>query len=74
MCYWVYRCFEAGKLHELVNFEEVDKKSLEEMAKVGLCCIQDKPSLRPSKKRVVMMLEGTIDIPSPPPTSFVSSP
>ncbi|RWR82172.1 G-type lectin S-receptor-like serine/threonine-protein kinase LECRK1 [Cinnamomum micranthum f. kanehirae] len=74
LSYWVYDCFEAGKLHKLVNFhEEVDKKSLEEMVKVGLWCIQDKPSLRPSIKRVVMMLEGTIDIPPPPPpTSFVN--
>ncbi|KAG2716321.1 hypothetical protein I3760_03G120000 [Carya illinoinensis] len=71
---WVYHYFEAGDLEQLVGpNDEVDKKQLERMIKLGLWCIQDEPSLRPSMKKVLLMLEGTVDIPTPPsPTSFFS--
>ncbi|KAJ9704011.1 hypothetical protein PVL29_005341 [Vitis rotundifolia] len=71
---WVYDCFEAGELGKLVGDEEVDKRQLERMVKVGLWCILDEPSLRPSMKKVLLMLEGTVDIPVPPsPVSFLSA-
>ncbi|XP_052194301.1 G-type lectin S-receptor-like serine/threonine-protein kinase LECRK3 [Diospyros lotus] len=71
---WVYDCFKAGELRKLVGEEEIDRRQLERMVKVGLWCIQDEPSMRPSMKKVVLMLEGTVDIPTPPdPTSFLSS-
>uniref|UniRef100_A0A2N9IER8 non-specific serine/threonine protein kinase n=1 Tax=Fagus sylvatica TaxID=28930 RepID=A0A2N9IER8_FAGSY len=71
---WVYHCFECGELGKLVNEEEVDKKQLERIVKVALWCILDEPSLRPSMKKVLLMLEGTVDIPIPPsPTSFLST-
>ncbi|KAL7208754.1 hypothetical protein ACSBR1_030481 [Camellia fascicularis] len=71
---WVYDCFEANELGKLVGDEEVDKRKLERMVKVGLWCIQDEPSLRPLMKKVMLMLEGTVDIPVPPnPTSFLSA-
>ena len=67
---WVSHCFEAGELGKLVDDEEVDKRELERMVKVGLWCIQDEPRLRPSIKKVLLMLEGSIiDIPVPPSTS-----
>lgn len=70
---WVYDCFENGELDKLVEDEEVDKSKLERMVRVGLWCIQEEPSLRPSMKKVVLMLEGTVEIPTPPsPTSFLS--
>ncbi|KAA8537877.1 hypothetical protein F0562_027543 [Nyssa sinensis] len=70
---WVYDCFEASELDKLVQNEEVDMGKLERMVRVGLWCIQDEPSLRPWMKKVVLMLEGTVHIPSPPsPTSFLS--
>ncbi|XP_058185859.1 G-type lectin S-receptor-like serine/threonine-protein kinase LECRK3 [Rhododendron vialii] len=72
---WVYDCFEAGELGKLVGEEEeVDMRKLERMVKVGLWCIQDEPSLRPLMKKVLLMIEGTVDIPIPPcPTSFLST-
>ncbi|KAL6345915.1 hypothetical protein AAG906_025195 [Vitis piasezkii] len=71
---WVYHCFESGELGKLVGDEEVDKRQLERMVKVGLWCILDEPSLRPSMNKVLLMLEGTVDIPVPPsPGSFLSS-
>lgn len=72
--YWVYNCFEAGELDKLIGEEEVDIKQFERMVKISIWCIQDEPSLRPSMKKVLLMLEGTVKIPVPPsPTSFLSS-
>ncbi|KAK6125610.1 hypothetical protein DH2020_040646 [Rehmannia glutinosa] len=71
---WVYNCYEAGEIGKLVGDEIVDNKKLERMVKIGIWCIQDEPSLRPSMKKVLLMLEGTVDIPVPPsPTCFLSS-
>ncbi|XP_062073403.1 G-type lectin S-receptor-like serine/threonine-protein kinase LECRK1 [Humulus lupulus] len=63
---WVYKCFSSMELDKLVIGEEVDKKTLENMVKVGLWCIQDDPTLRPSMKSVVLMLEGITEISVPP--------
>uniref|UniRef100_A0A2N9EWS2 Protein kinase domain-containing protein n=1 Tax=Fagus sylvatica TaxID=28930 RepID=A0A2N9EWS2_FAGSY len=68
----VYNCFECGELSNLVNDEDVDKTQLERMVKVALWCILDQPSLRPSMKKVLLMLEGTMDIPSPSQSYFYS--
>lgn len=71
---WVYQCLYGGKLDKLVTDEdEVDMRKFERMVIVSLWSIQDEPSLRPSMKNAVLMLEGTIDIPYPPnPDSFAS--
>ncbi|WMV53836.1 hypothetical protein MTR67_047221 [Solanum verrucosum] len=72
--YWVYNCFDAGELDKLVRDEEVDKRQFERMVKISIWWIQDKPSLPPSMKKVLLMLEGTVEIPVPPsPTSFLST-
>ncbi|KAI6691932.1 hypothetical protein NL676_019642 [Syzygium grande] len=71
---WVYGCFQAGELAKLVDFEEVETKQLERVVKIGLWCVLEEPSFRPSMRKVLLMLEGTVDIPVPPsPTSFLSS-
>ncbi|KAK0605726.1 hypothetical protein LWI29_030086 [Acer saccharum] len=71
---WVHRCFEDGELGQLVGDEEVEPKQLERIIKVALWCILEEPSLRPSMKKVLLMLEGTVDIPRPPsPTFFIST-
>ena len=70
---WANYCFEARELGKLVGDEEVDKRQSERMVKVGLWCVLDEPSLRPSMRKVLLMLEGTVDIPIPPsPTCFLS--
>ncbi|XP_058762889.1 G-type lectin S-receptor-like serine/threonine-protein kinase LECRK2 [Vicia villosa] len=65
---WVYQCYAAEKLNELIRHDEkdVDWKILERMVKVGLWCVQDHQSLRPTMKNVILMLEGLKDIPVPP--------
>ncbi|KAK3419191.1 hypothetical protein EUGRSUZ_H04918 [Eucalyptus grandis] len=70
---WIYKHFEARELEKLVWGEEIEKKSLENLIKVGLWCIQDEPALRPSMKCVVMMLEGITDIAVPPCPTAASS-
>ncbi|XP_031278399.1 G-type lectin S-receptor-like serine/threonine-protein kinase LECRK3 [Pistacia vera] len=71
---WVYHCFQAGQLGEVVRDEDVDKLQLERTVKVGLWCIQYEPSLRPSMKKVLLMLEDIVDIPLPSnPTSSLSA-
>ena len=71
---WVYNCFVAGEFNKLVE-EEVDMITLERMVKIGLLCIQDEANLRPSMKNVILMLEGTMEIPilAFPPLSHVNS-
>ncbi|KAM4105986.1 hypothetical protein ACJW30_04G029300 [Castanea mollissima] len=69
---WVHSCFECGELDKLIYDEEVDKRHLERMVKVAFWCILEEPSLRPSMKKVLLMLEGIADIPIPPnPTSVI---
>ncbi|XP_058005478.1 G-type lectin S-receptor-like serine/threonine-protein kinase LECRK3 [Hevea brasiliensis] len=63
---WVNNCFVAGELDKLVEDEDVDFKTLERTVKVGLWCTQDDPTLRPCMKDVVLMLEGTMEVPVPP--------
>ncbi|KAL4369210.1 hypothetical protein GQ457_05G030200 [Hibiscus cannabinus] len=72
---WVYRCFEAREVGKLLAGDEVvEEKQLERMVRVGLWCVLDEPTLRPSMKKVLLMLEGTVDIPIPPsPTSFLAA-
>ncbi|KAB1206755.1 G-type lectin S-receptor-like serine/threonine-protein kinase SRK [Morella rubra] len=72
---WAYQCFERGELAKLlVNDEHVDHKELGWIVKVALWCILEEPSLHPSMKKVLLMLEEAIDIPIPPsPTSFLST-
>ena len=63
---WAYHCFKVNELGKLVNVKEADKRQLERMVKVGLWCILDDPSLCPTIKKVMLMLEGTLHIPIPP--------
>ncbi|PRQ49117.1 putative non-specific serine/threonine protein kinase [Rosa chinensis] len=70
----VYHYFENGELSKLIGDEEIHRRQLERVIKVGLWCIQDEPSLRPSMKKVLLMLEGTVDILIPPnPSSFLNT-
>ncbi|XP_044469562.1 G-type lectin S-receptor-like serine/threonine-protein kinase LECRK1 [Mangifera indica] len=70
---WVYQCFKTGQLCQLIEDEQVELKQMERMIKIALWCILDEPSLRPSMKKVLLMLEGTVDIPVPPdPSSYLS--
>ncbi|XVE53022.1 hypothetical protein DITRI_Ditri02bG0171400 [Diplodiscus trichospermus] len=73
---WVYHCFQAGELRKIIGDDDegVDEKQLERMVRVALWCALDEPTLRPSMKKVLLMLKGTVEIPVPPsPTSFLTA-
>ncbi|XVE61280.1 hypothetical protein DITRI_Ditri06bG0027100 [Diplodiscus trichospermus] len=66
---WVDDCYEDRKLSVIIeNDEEAleDIKTVEKFVMIAIWCIQEDPSLRPSMKRVVQMLEGDIEVPLPP--------
>jgi serine/threonine protein kinase len=63
---WAYQCFAAGQLDKLVKDEDIEFESLERMVKIGLLCVQHDPASRPCIKNVILMLEGSEDIPAPP--------
>ncbi|XVF64367.1 hypothetical protein PTKIN_Ptkin09bG0163900 [Pterospermum kingtungense] len=67
---------QVNELKMLVREDELDKEKLERVVKVGLWCTQDEPSSQPSMKKVILMLEGTVNIPDPlyPSSINVSSP
>ncbi|KAI7979798.1 G-type lectin S-receptor-like serine/threonine-protein kinase LECRK2 [Camellia lanceoleosa] len=65
LTYWAYDCYEEGMLHVLVeNDAEAisDWKKLERFLIVAIWCIQEDPSLRPTMKKVMLMLEGILEV------------
>uniref|UniRef100_A0A0A0KZA5 Serine-threonine/tyrosine-protein kinase catalytic domain-containing protein n=2 Tax=Cucumis sativus TaxID=3659 RepID=A0A0A0KZA5_CUCSA len=74
---WVYDCMNERKMETLMREDEEgrsDMKRVERFVKIGIWCIQEEPSLRPSMKKVVQMLEGAVDVSTPPdPSSFISA-
>ncbi|KAH0780558.1 hypothetical protein KY290_000156 [Solanum tuberosum] len=66
---WVLDCLQEGKLEALVqsDFEALnDKKQLERFVMVGVWCIQEDPSTRPTMRKVCQMLEGSVEVTFPP--------
>ncbi|KAI3914353.1 hypothetical protein MKW98_014960 [Papaver atlanticum] len=66
---WAYYCFSQGKLEDLVKDDEEvmnDMKKFEKLVMIAIWCIQDEPSLRPSMKKVMQMLEGVLEVSVPP--------
>ncbi|XP_038724919.1 G-type lectin S-receptor-like serine/threonine-protein kinase LECRK3 [Tripterygium wilfordii] len=66
---WAYDCYREGIVDALVEddaeaINEMEK--LKRLVKVGIWCIQEDPSLRPTMKKVLQMLEGVVEILEPP--------
>ncbi|GMN26581.1 hypothetical protein TIFTF001_001361 [Ficus carica] len=62
-------CFKEGTWDVLVNWESEalnDIKTLETEVKVSMWCVQENPSFRPAMRKVVLMLEGVIEVEVPP--------
>ncbi|THG16610.1 G-type lectin S-receptor-like serine/threonine-protein kinase LECRK3 [Camellia sinensis] len=74
LTYWASDCFQDGKLDALVenDMEALnDWKMLERFLMVGIWCIQEDPSLRPTMRKVTQMLEGVVEVGLPPsPSQF----
>ncbi|KAF8041049.1 hypothetical protein BT93_B3078 [Corymbia citriodora subsp. variegata] len=66
---WAYDCYREGTLEALVEKDETavnDMKKLERFVRVAIWCIQEDPALRPTMKKVMLMLEGIIQASAPP--------
>ncbi|KAE8649500.1 G-type lectin S-receptor-like serine/threonine-protein kinase LECRK3 [Cucumis sativus] len=74
---WAYDCFKDMKVEMLVENDEeakMDLKRVKKFVMIAIWCIQEEPSLRPTMKKVLQMLEGAIEVSFPPdPCSFTSS-
>nr|GMD73785.1 G-type lectin S-receptor-like serine/threonine-protein kinase LECRK2 [Ipomoea batatas] len=74
LSFWAYDCYREGTTEKLVGNDSdaaFDKKRLERFIMVALWCIQEDPHLRPTMKKVVLMLEEVVEVPGPPcPTPY----
>ncbi|KAE8649505.1 hypothetical protein Csa_018087 [Cucumis sativus] len=74
---WAYDCMNEGKMEKLIREDEEarsDMKRVERFVKIGIWCIQEDPSLRPSMKKVIQLLEGAVEVSTPPdPSSFINT-
>ncbi|KAG5227595.1 G-type lectin S-receptor serine/threonine-protein kinase [Salix suchowensis] len=73
---WAYLCIRRGTLDALADEDpEVtsDMKRLERYVMIALWCIQEDPSLRPTMKKVMLMLEGNVQVAIPPSPCPLSS-
>ncbi|KAL8545055.1 hypothetical protein ACS0TY_005309 [Phlomoides rotata] len=74
---WVWDCFCEGRVDSLVRMDEEslsDGKMVERFVKVGIWCIQEDASLRPTMRKACQMLEGIVEVGVPPrPFAFFSS-
>lgn len=66
---WAYDCYNGARLDLLVDDDGEmadDVRRLQKLVKIALWCIQEDPELRPKMSRVVLMLEGSTEVPPPP--------
>jgi hypothetical protein len=77
LAYWAYDCYRDGKAGLLVANDDdavLDMKRVVKFVMIAIWCIQEDPSLRPTMKKVTLMLEGTVEVSAPlDPSSFISS-
>ncbi|OIW05329.1 hypothetical protein TanjilG_28794 [Lupinus angustifolius] len=66
---WAYDCFKMKRLDILLENDceaANDIKSFERFVMIAIWCIQEDPSLRPTMKKVMHMLEGIVEVAIPP--------
>ncbi|KAM7476666.1 hypothetical protein LguiB_023909 [Lonicera macranthoides] len=73
---WVYDCYKSRRIEKVVEDDDearIDMKRVERLVMVAIWCIQEDPSLRPSMKKVLHMLEGVVEVSIPPcPAAYTS--
>lgn len=73
---WAYYCYAERKLDQLVkddNEAMEDLEMVEKYVKIAIWCIEESPAQRPTMENVVQMIEGTVEVPTPPSPSSASS-
>lgn len=66
---WAYDCYEEGTLDALVGDDREalnDRNNWDRFVTVALWCIQEDPSLRPTMRKAIQMLEGVTEVTVPP--------
>lgn len=64
----VYEWLLRGEVKRAMNSDEVvEAAAVERVVKVGIWCVQGVPQSRPSMKSIILMLEGHLEVPFPPP-------
>ncbi|KAL6613754.1 hypothetical protein ACP70R_036024 [Stipagrostis hirtigluma subsp. patula] len=65
---WAYEWLLWGKVRRVMASDEaVDAAEVERVVKVAVWCAQGEPQARPSMRDVILMLEGHLEVPLPPP-------
>lgn len=76
---WAWDSYQERRLDLFVDndLEALDDiKKLGNFLMVGLWCVQENPSLRPTMRTVIQMLEGVVEVNEPPclfPFSYILS-
>uniref|UniRef100_A0ACD5YAP2 Uncharacterized protein n=1 Tax=Avena sativa TaxID=4498 RepID=A0ACD5YAP2_AVESA len=77
LTYWANDCYRCGRIDLLVDGDaeaNFNIKKAERFVAVALWCLQEEPAMRPTMLKVTQMLDGAVQIPTPPdPSSFISS-
>ncbi|KAK9123072.1 hypothetical protein Sjap_012674 [Stephania japonica] len=66
---WAYDSYVERRLSDLVERDVEalnDMRRVEMLVKIAIWCTQEEPSIRPSMKKVLHMLEGLVEVPNPP--------
>ncbi|KAL9458864.1 hypothetical protein AB3S75_007696 [Citrus x aurantiifolia] len=66
---WAYDCYQERTLGALVenDLEAIDDMTvLHRFVMVAIWCIQEDPSHRPTMRRVTQVLDGVVEVPTPP--------
>ncbi|XP_060669643.1 G-type lectin S-receptor-like serine/threonine-protein kinase LECRK1 [Ziziphus jujuba] len=73
---YAFDCYLEGKPDALIenDMEAMDdRKMVERFVMVAIWCLQEDPNVRPTMKKVLLMLEGILQVSAPPaPFSFTS--
>ncbi|KAJ0909518.1 putative protein kinase RLK-Pelle-SD-2b family [Helianthus annuus] len=65
---WAWDCYQEGRLEVFLenDLEALDDyKRLTMFVMVGLWCVQENPSMRPTMRKVIQMLEGVVEVNEP---------
>ncbi|KAF0887799.1 hypothetical protein E2562_004022 [Oryza meyeriana var. granulata] len=77
LTYWANDCYRCGRIDLLVEGDDeaiFNIKKVERFVAVALWCLQEEPTMRPTMLKVTQMLDGAVQIPTPPdPSSYISS-
>ncbi|XP_047066509.1 G-type lectin S-receptor-like serine/threonine-protein kinase LECRK3 [Lolium rigidum] len=77
LTYWANDCYRCGRMDLLVDGDEeanFNIQKVERFVAVALWCLQEEPTMRPTMLKVTQMLDGAVQIPTPPdPSSFISA-